>query len=92
MGDKTSEKDKKMRNNIMKNNRINDNSITEEFRKVVADGTKQLKVNSTSDYIQNEKENNMLGKAFKDLSQESLVQGLIFSEIFGQPKCKRRGW
>ncbi len=87
MKDRISEKDKTMKTNIKK-----DNSITEEFRKVIADGTKRSKISSTSKFNGNENDNNILDNAFKDLSQESLVQGMIFSEIFGQPKCKRRGW
>ncbi|MDF2988319.1 MAG: hypothetical protein K0R50_3829 [Eubacterium sp.] len=33
----------------------------------------------------------ILSRAISDISQESLVQGLIYSEIFGRPKCKRSG-
>ncbi len=38
-----------------------------------------------------EGDRDILSRALADISQESLVQGLIYSEIFGLPKCKRRG-
>ncbi len=38
-----------------------------------------------------EGDRDILSRALADISQENLVQGLIYSEIFGLPKCKRRG-
>lgn len=33
----------------------------------------------------------ILSKAIAEIDQESLIKGVIYSEIFGQPKCRRRG-
>lgn len=39
----------------------------------------------------NTENRDVLSKALEDIDQESLIKGVIYSEIFGQPKCRRRG-
>lgn len=38
-----------------------------------------------------EKNNDIPSNSLLDISPENILRGLIFSEILGRPKCKRRG-
>lgn len=74
-----------------------ENSITKEFRAILATSSEDNKSSSPystgkSDNSKNVRDNNILGSAINDIGQDSLIKGLIYSEILGQPKCKRRGW
>lgn len=67
-----------------------ENNVTKDFREIIQSGKNSQRGKKTS---QNTPQDNrdILSKAVNDITQESLIQGLIYSEIFGLPKCKRRG-
>ena len=68
------------------------NNITLEFRKVIeAEKIQKIRNNVSQNNQTGKSDNDILSRLMADISQESLVQGLVYSEIFGQPKCKRRG-
>jgi len=73
-------------------------SITEKFRKFMEDERLQKSRKSAvpeSRDLQAAREdddnNEVLSRVIADVNSESLVHGWIYSEVFGSPRCKRRG-
>ncbi|OPX42143.1 hypothetical protein CLHUN_39290 [Ruminiclostridium hungatei] len=75
-----------------------ESSITEKFRRFMEDERLQKNRKSTVPESRNlrtakeDTENDeILSRIIADVSCEILVQGLVYSEVFGLPRCKRRG-
>ena len=59
----------------------------EDIKKRKADSDKMILNNSSSQYSKIEIDPNIFNK---DFGTEGMVQGLIYSEILGRPRCKKR--
>lgn len=71
-------------------------SVPKKFRSLMEESRLQEAGKDISGHSGNEaaracENKGIVEKAIAGISGESLVQGLIYSELFGRPLCKRRG-
>ncbi len=73
-----------------------ESSVTKKFRNCMEESRLQEAGEDISGHTGKEaarasENKGIVEKAIAGISGESLVQGLIYSELFGRPLCKRRG-
>ncbi len=71
-------------------------TVTEKFRSYMEDGGfqkvgKDISGHSGKAMAEGSDNKGIVEKAIAGIHREGLVQGLIYSELFGLPLCKRRG-